>query len=223
MKREDKMFRKISSSFEKAVRQTVQNPLSFGILIAILITGCATTKISSVWKDKLYKVKPGKIMIIGIAKKPANKRSLEDEFVKQIKLRGTDAVASYNIIPDDKDSNKEFIAAKMKELGADAVLITRIASRETVYTNLKTSVYSPPTYYGTWSDYYEYGYKNMYSPSYVEETKYALMETNIYDAGNNKLIWSASSATEIVGTDQGFIKSYVDVIVKNMIKRKLLK
>jgi hypothetical protein len=191
---------------------------------AVVITqlaACSTTYVSSLWKDPTYQVKPHKIMIIGIAKSPANKRTLEDDFAEQLKLRGTDAVSSYAILPDDKDGNKDAIAAKMKEQGADAVLITRIASRKTVYTNL-LGVYAPPQSYRTWQNYYEYGYDNISSPNYVEETKYAVMETNMYDAGNDKLIWSASSETEITGTDQKFIKSYVNVIVKNMTKQKLL-
>jgi hypothetical protein len=191
---------------------------------AVVITqlaACSTTYVSSLWKDPTYQVKPHKIMIIGIAKSPANKRTLEDDFAKQLKLQGTDAVSSYAILPDDKDGNKDAIAAKMKEQGADAVLITRIASRKTVYTNL-LEVYAPPQSYRTWQNYYEYGYGNITSPNDVEETKYAVMETNMYDAGNDKLIWSASSETQITGTDQNFIKSYVNVMVKNMTQQKLL-
>ena len=191
---------------------------------AVVITqlaACSTTYISSLWKDPTYQVKPHKIMIIGIAKSAANKRTLEDDFAKQIKLQGTDAVSSYAILPDDKDGNKNAIAAKMKEQGADAVLITRIANRKTVYTNL-LEVYAPPQSYRTWQNYYEYGYGNITSPNNVEETKYAVMETNMYDAGNDKLIWSASSETQITGTDQNFIKSYVNVMVKNMTQQKLL-
>jgi hypothetical protein len=191
---------------------------------AVVITqlaACSTTYVSSLWKDPTYQVKPHKIMIIGIAKNPANKRTLEDDFTKRLKLQGTDAVSSYAILPDDKDGNKDAIVAKMKEQGADAVLITRIADRKTVYRNL-LEVYAPPQSYSTWQNYYEYGYGNITSPNYVEETKYAVMETNMYDAGNDKLIWSASSETQITGTDQKFIKSYVDVMVKNMTKQKLL-
>ena len=191
---------------------------------AVVITqlaACSTTYVSSLWRDPTYQVKPHKIMIIGIAKSPANKRTLEDDFAKQLKLQGTDAVSSYAILPDDKDGNKDAIAAKMKEQGADAVLITRIASRKTVYTNL-LEVYAPPQSYRTWQNYYEYGYGNITSPNDVEETKYAVMETNMYDAGNDKLIWSASSETEITGTDQKFIRSYVNVMVKNMTQQKLL-
>jgi hypothetical protein len=192
--------------------------LASAVIITQLAT-CATTYIDSFWRDQAYQARPHKIMIIGIAKSPANKRTLEDDFVKQIKLQGTDAVSSYAILPDDKDSNKDVIATKMKEQGADAVLITRIASRKAVFTNVN-GVYAPPQSYGSWQNYYEY--VNLSSAGYVEETKYAVMETNMYDAGNDKLIWSASSKTEISGTDQQFIKSYVKVMVKNMIKQKLL-
>jgi hypothetical protein len=191
--------------------------------MVMLITGCATTtNISSVWKDQLYTAHPRKIMIIGIAIKPSNKRSLEDDFVRQFKMLDMEAVATYNIIPDEKDSDKELIAAKMAELGADAVLITRIASRESVY-NYIPAVYSPPPYYATWQNYCVYCYNNLYAPGYVEETKYAVMETNVYDAANNQLIWSASSETEICGTDQKFIRSYVNTIVKKMLKQKLIR
>jgi hypothetical protein len=165
---------------------------------------------------------PHKIMIIAIAKKPANKRTLEEEFVKSITLLGTDAVPSYAILPDNKDSDKDAIAAKMKELGADAVLITRIASRDTVY-NYVPDQYAPPPYYCTWQGYCEFGFNNMSTPGYVDEVKYATMETNLYDAGNDKLVWSASSETEIIGTDQKFIKSYVNAIVKKMVKQKFLR
>jgi len=112
---------------------------------AVVITqlaACSTTYVSSLWKDPTYQVKPHKIMIIGIAKSPANKRTLEDDFAEQLKLRARMPLSSYAILPDDKDGNKDAIAAKMKEQGADAVLITRIASRKTVYTNL-LGVYAP--------------------------------------------------------------------------------
>jgi len=208
---------------KRAVIQIMQNTFGFMIFIMMLITGCATTNINSVWKDQSYQIRPNKIMIIAIAKKQTNKRILENEFVKQIKKLGTDAVASYAIIPDDKDSNKDVIAAKMKEEGADAVLITRLASKKTIYTHISTNEYSPPGYYSTWDDYYGYGYQIVNSPDYIEENEYAIMETNLYDAGRNKLIWSASSQTEIYGSAPELIASYVSAIVKQMVKQDLIK
>lgn len=208
---------------EWATGQIMRASIGAGVLITALMTGCASTNISSVWKDQSYMGTPHKIMIIGISKKPANKRTLEDEFVKQIIDLGSNAVVSYTILPEDKDTNKELVAAKVKDLGADAVLITRIASRKTVYTNHQGGEYSPPVYYGSWQNYYEYGRSSVFSADYVEETKYALIETNLYDAVTDKLIWSASSETEITGSDQKFIKIYVKAMVKNMAEQKLLR
>lgn len=191
-------------------------------LVIAQVPACASTTISSSWKDQSYQVRPKKIMIIGIAKGPASKRTLEDEFVRQLRVLGTDAISSYAILPDDKDRNKDVIAAKMKEQGADAVLITRVANRKTVYTASELDLYAPPFYYGTWQNYYGFGVDNMFSPGYVEATRYAVMETNVYDANDDKLVFSASSETEISGTDQKFIKSYVRVMVENMVRQKLV-
>ena len=147
---------------------------------------------------------------------------------------GTDAIASYTVLRDDKKGDHTVIAAKMKEQGADAVLITRLVSKKTVQIYIPGSVYYPPSayrpwrdhyppYYGTWRDYYGYGYQAMYTPGYIAEDEYALMETNLYNAGNDNLLWSALSETEIMGSDQNLIKSYIGVMVNSMSDHKLLK
>src|SRR3990170_7573915 len=126
------------------MKRTVRNSISFGILITMLITACATTKLTSAWKDPSYKGQPRKIMVIGVAEKPVSKRIFEDEFVRQLKARGTDAVASYTVMPDEKQGDHAVIAAKMKEQGADAALISRRASKKTMQTYVPGSVYYPP-------------------------------------------------------------------------------
>ncbi len=200
--------------------------IGIGMFIAMLVTACATTKLTSAWKDPSYQRQPHKIMVIGIAKKPLNKRIVEDEFVRQLKARGTNAVASYTVMPDEQQADHAVIAAKMKEQGADAVLILRLASKKTVHTYVPGSASYPPSYpsyYGNWHDYYGYGFQTVYSPGYMAEDEYAVMETNLYDAGNDKLIWSASSETEIRGSDQTEIISYIGVMVNAMADQKLLR
>jgi len=205
------------------MKLAMERAIGFGVLMALLITACATTKFTSVWKDPSYRGQPRKIMVIGVAKKAINKRIFEDEFVQQLKARGTDAVASYTVMPDEKQADNTAIAATMKEQGADVVLISRLASKKTVHTYVPGTVTYPPAYYGTWRDYYGYGYQAVYTPGYVAEDEYALMETNLYDADSGKLIWSASSETEIRGSDQNRIKSYVGVMVNAMAEQRLLR
>jgi hypothetical protein len=157
-----------------------------------------------------------------VAKNPINRRIFEDEFVLQLKTRGTNAIASYTVLSDNQQDDREAIAAKVKELGADSILITRLVSKKIVQTYVPATHYFPPPYYGSWPDYYGYGYRYMYTPGYIAEDEYAVIETNLYEAKNDKLIWAASSETGILGSETNLIQGYVGIMVKNMIELGLL-
>jgi hypothetical protein len=199
-----------------------RNPLLYLIPLALLLPACASTKLTSVWKDPSYQSRPSKILVIGMARSPLNRRLFEDEFVRQLKSRGTDAIASYTVIPDVKQGDQAVIAKKVAELGADAVLITRLVSKKVVQVYVPGTPYYPPPFYDTWPDYYIYGYRYMYTPGYITNDEYAVIETNLYDAKTDKLIWAASSETGINDSNQNLIKSYIKVMVNNMIGLGLL-
>lgn len=198
---------------------TSRSLISFMVIVTLFITACTITNLTSTWKDSAYQKHPRKILVIGLAKKPIIKRIFEDEFVRQLKERGTTAIAGYTVMPDLKQGDHAVIAAKMKEQGADAVLIARLVSKKKVQTYVPGTVYYPPNTYGSWHYYYEAAY----TPGYMVEDEYALMETNLYDADNDKLIWTAASETEIMGSDHNQIKSYIRVMVNAMSDKKILR
>ena len=198
------------------------NPLGYLTVIAMLLTACATTQLNTVWKDPNYQARPAKILVIGVARNPINRRLFEDEFVSQLKARGTEAIASYTVLPDMQQDDHEAIAAKVKELGADTILITRLVSKKIVQTYVPGTAYFPPPYYGSWPDYYGYGYNYMYTPGYIAEDEYAVIETNLYEARSDKLVWAASSEAGISDPDLSVIHGYISVMVKNMIGLGLL-
>lgn len=200
----------------------LRNPFGILIQVAMLLSACASTQVNSVWKDPSYQVRPAKIFVIGVAKNPVNRRLFEDEFVLQLKSRGTEAIASYTVLADKRQDDQVAIAAKVKELGADTILITRTVSKKTVQVYVPGTAYYPPPYYGTWPDYYGYGYRYMYSPGYIAEDEYAVIETNLYETGHDKLVWSASSETIMGDTQQNLIKTYIKIMVNNMAKNGLL-
>jgi hypothetical protein len=200
----------------------LRNPLVYLVPIALLLSACASTQLTSVWKDPSYQTRPARIMVIGMAKSPLNRRLFEDEFVRQLKSRGTDAIASYTVLPDEQQANQADIAKKVTALGADTVLITRLVSKKVVQVYVPGTPYYPPPFYDTWPNYYVYGYRYMYTPGYVTNDEYAVIETNLYDAKTDKLIWAASSETGINDSDKNLIKSYIKVMVNNMIGLGLL-
>jgi len=200
----------------------LRNPPAFLLLGALLLTACATTRINTVWKDPSYQARPARIMVIGVAKTPLNRRLFEDEFVLRLKARGTDAIASYAVLADNLQDDQAAIQAKVKELGADTLLITRMVSKKTVQTYVPGTIYAPPLYYDTWPEYFGYGYRYLYSPSYIAEDEYAVIETNLYEALHDKLVWAASSETVMRDSKQKLIKSYIGIMVNNMAKNGLL-
>lgn len=200
----------------------LRNPFIFLMPIAMLVAACATTQVKATWKDPSYQVHPSKIMVIGMAKNPARRRIFEDEFVQQLNAHGTEAIASYTVLPDKQEGDHAVIAAKLAQVRADTVLITRLVSKKTVQVYVPGTIYYPPPYYRTWPDYYGFGYQAMYTPGYIAEDEYAVIETNLYEAANNKLIWTASSESAIGGSDQKLIKSYIGTMVKTMAEQGLL-
>ncbi|OGS94522.1 MAG: hypothetical protein A3G79_01060 [Gallionellales bacterium RIFCSPLOWO2_12_FULL_57_18] len=201
---------------------SLRNPFGFLLLGVILVSACATTQVSAIWKDPSYQARPARIMVIGVAKNPLNRRLFEDEFVRQLKARGTEAIASYTVLPDKQQDDQAAIAAKVKELEADTVLVTRLVSKKTVKVYVPGTVYYPPPYYYTWPDYYGYSYRYIYSPAYITENEYAVIETNLYETGNNKLVWAASSETLISDSNKSLIKSYIGIMVSTMAEQGLL-
>jgi hypothetical protein len=210
-------------------------------VLLFLITSCATTTLTSVWKDANYQGGTlKKILIIGIAEKPAIKRLFEDEFSRQLKTRGIDAVQSYTVIPADKMSDKEFVQNEVKDMKIDAVLVTRLVDKkpvetyyppETMYPEPTPPPYHPPVYppvyHGGWYGYYYDNYRYVTTPGYKVEDQMLILETNLYDAGTDKLIWSALSDTLVQtfegGIDNSMIKSFIEVIMKKLSEDKIIK
>jgi hypothetical protein len=182
----------------------------------MLVTACSTTRVTAVWKDPVYQARPAKIFVIGLTKKPDIRRLFEDEFVQQLKARGTEAIASYTVLANIQQGDRAAVEAKVKELGTDAVLLTRLVKKEKVEVYLPAFAYSPPPYYGTWPAYYGKGGGN------IAEDEYAIIESNLYSADNQKLVWTAASETVLGDSNHSLIVTYIDVLVEAMANNKLL-
>ncbi len=188
---------------------------SLSIISLLVVIACATTKLTSVWKDETYQRGPvKKVFVMGFAQKPAIRNLFEDEFVKQLKARGTDAVASYTVIPFDQMLEKETMVSKIKDLRTDAVLITRVVGRRGIRT------YDPG---GTWYDHYNKSFRYTQSPGYATEEDVAVLETTLYETRTEKLIWSAQSESLAMGVDRKRIRSFVKLMIEKLIEDKLVR
>ena len=191
------------------------------LIIALLVTSCATTSLTSVWKDESYNGQIYDVFVIGVAKNDINRKIFEDEFVEQLKAYGVRAMPSYDVLPSNKMLDKKTIIAKIREYDMKTVLVTVVVDTER------------KLYRDTWYDYYSYGYGphgyggygSARTVEYVEDVYY--LETRIYDTGTEKLIWSALSETilidEYAPDYNQEIKSFINTMVKKIKEDNLLK
>jgi len=191
---------------------------------AILLASCATTEIKSVWSDASYKGGPLiKVVVMGLSKDQTIKRLYEDEFVRQLKAHGVQAIPGYSVIPQEKMGDESYISEKIKELGVDATLVTRLVDKKTIQTYYPPQMfYTPAPYYRGWHGYYRNSYQYMMSPGYTATEEALVLETNIYSMQSNELIWSALSETFMEGSSESLIQSLVQKLIKDMSAKDLI-
>lgn len=194
---------------------------------ALLIGGCAATKIINQWSDPSYPTTSFKrIMVIGVSKQSTIRRTFEDEFVAQLKAAGTDAVAGYEFMPEDGQVEEPRLARGVTQAGADAVITTRLVRIE------RQAEYIPGTY-GPYGPYPGFGYYRWYSNAWVgfyEPPRLRfydiyISETSLYDVRNDRLVWSGIAKTTRLDDIRGEIREFVEVVIaalreKNLIGRR---
>jgi hypothetical protein len=203
--------------------------LAAAAFAAVALVSCAaSTQLTSSWSDPAaagrgYK----KIVVVGVTNKGPIRREYEDAFSRELAARGIEATPSYNFGSPDSKLDKDGAIAKLQELGADAVLVTRLVDKETYntyYPPSYSSVAAPSPYYGGWYGYYSMGYSYMTSPGYVEENKVYRIETNLYDIKGDKLIWSGLTETTLMSSEapDAEIAPLIATLAYDMEKHKVI-
>lgn len=193
---------------------------------------CSLTNLNAVWKDPQYQ--GGKFKNVLVVAESANqvvRRIFEDEFTARFKSRGTNAIPSYTIFPTDKTLDKDTIESRSRDMGVDAMLITRVVDTKTKQelTRAPSNYYYPDIYFYDWPNRYSPFYSGPFSGVYPNDRVYysqyevVNLATYIYDTQSGKLIWSALSDTVVGGSTELEINSVVKAIMNNLAKNQLIK
>ena len=197
----------------------------------IFAASCSLTNLNAVWKDPQYQGgKLKNVLVIAGSTNQVVRRIFEDEFTARLKIRGTNAIPSYSIFPDEKSLEKDIIESKSRDLGIDSMLIARVVDRKTKreITPARYSNYYRDTYFYDWPNRYSRFYSGPYprryddQRSHYSEYEVVNLETNIYDTQTGKLIWSMLSDTAVGGSSELEISSIIEVIMKSLSENQLI-
>lgn len=177
-------------------------PATFRVLLALALAlgaaGCASTKWVSTWSNPdVAQIEPlGKILVIGVAKQPANRRIFEDQMVAALARADVNAVQSYSVLGDEKQSEEQ-LRATVRDGGFDGVVLTRLAGTEerTRYVPGSSVSVGYGPYWGPYGGYSAW-YSTAYAPGYLVNEKIVSLETQAWAAaGDGTLVWSGLSET----------------------------
>jgi hypothetical protein len=192
------------------------------VVLAILgMTSCASTQLVNQWRNPAYTSPSFKnVMVIGVTKQAAIRRTFEDEFVAQLKAAGVNATPSYRYIPQDGPVGEVVLKQALKEASADAVIITRLV-RVQEKTEIAPGYYPPdpgmaihPLYTTAWNDYYE--------PPIVYRSEVYTSETSLYDTVKNQVVWKGTAQTEAPGNINQEIKNYAAIVIGALKEKDLV-
>lgn len=208
-----------------------------GILLMLLpfLFACGSnTRITGSWIDpevKGHAKENASVFIASLSRNMEVRVKLESALATQAAAHNIKAVKSTEFFTPtfyEKLPPREEMLDKIKQAGVDAILTVSLINKEseTRYVPGNNRFYAPyPAYrwYGGLYSYYNYWYPNMWDPGYYTTDKTYFMETNLYDAANEKLIWSAQSETVNPGSIDNFVRDYPKKLVEQLIKDGLLK
>jgi len=202
----------------------------FVLTTTLALAGCSSTRLVTSWHDDSFR--PGKFsrpLVVALVKKQVIRAKLEDEFARELRTIGVDAVQSYRVFPEQEELNPDTIRGQLPGTGRDSILVTHLVDvkKEIVNVPARTDVYptggmyAGPGYYNSFGSYYAQSYSVVSSPAYSYESKVFVAETNLYDGGTDKLVWTVVTETEEPSSIDSAVTEFVGVVVKDLRKNRI--
>ncbi len=188
----------------------------------LITTSCASTKLINPWRDAGYQGPVKKVFVVGVVKDRGRRSLIENEFVRQFKARKMEAVASTEVLSDEGFPTRETVEPKVREQGADAVLVAKFIKRETkdTYTPRRDSGV-PMNFTADINAMFQFPEKNEREMTYGYD--FAVMQLTLYNTETNKPIWSSLTETKYQGGGIEQIKPFVSFVVMKLGEEKLIK
>ena len=210
------------------------NLIIVALAVGSLIVACKSSKESGgVWvnsekaKGKSFK----KVMLVVVTADAQARLAIENDLAAAASQRKYNVVKSIDVAPanmkDPKPPTKDEIVEKVKETGCDAVFVASLLKKEEdVNYTQGGQTYAKSPYYswnGSLTGYYTNWYPSVSTPSYYTHDQTYFMQSNLYDAASEEIMWTAKSKIFNPSSLTHFSKTYTSTLFKQLEKARLLK
>ncbi|MEO6876356.1 MAG: hypothetical protein ABI222_16185 [Opitutaceae bacterium] len=189
----------------------------------LLLAACNSTTLESSWKaPAVDSIHFTKVLVVAASPVDSLRRMTEDAMKAQITT--VPVVTSYELLPnraDAKDRTK--LAALIKSSGVDGIIIMRLVSDANEVTYVAGTPMPMP--YRSFYGYYNRPYglsPYFYDPGSIRTDRVVSIETNIYDAKDESLIWSGVTKTTNPENVEDLVAQVTKVVRAKLRAQKLI-
>jgi hypothetical protein len=181
------------------------------IALVIGLCSCASsTQILAEWNYPGIKDPPfRKVMVIGLFNDNTVRRVFEDVFARTLAANGTEVLVGYTYLPEPVIEKEKF-ENLLKEIGADAVLVSSLKKQEYQAEEIPNHA---PILYGA----YSFGYE-----STVVQYRLDTVKTNLYRVKDAELVWSGVAESVDQRNMEKEVAEFSKVVVKTLKERKYI-
>lgn len=192
-------------------------PALIVLIGALTGTGCSSTQVTSAWTDPGVVPKPYRnLVVFGVAAKGNVRRAYEDNFVAALKARGVKARTGTGLLPTGGAGDVNAVKRAVSQSGADGVIITHLVGERSPTGAASPGSFVTLSLYGSLYPYYERVYGYVTEPGYYAKYPVLQLETNLYDAARQKLVWSSRSHTLDPGSEKATINEVIETATKEL-------
>jgi hypothetical protein len=179
--------------------------------VAAAACGCSSTTIQSSWTDPTFSGTPfRRVAVVALFDTEAESRTFEENAAAALTARGVHAIPSYSILGDDgRVYEQEELKTELARADVDGILIYRLIAvdERNLYRDPAPYLRVPGTIFsGDPYDWYYYPRLDYYwhwrssfdvtrSQEYWEPLAYMIVESSLFDARRDRLVWTAKSET----------------------------
>ena len=190
-------------------------------LVALGLVACTSTKLVNDWSDTSFENKPFKrILVLSLIKDDLQRRGYEQIFAEQITGNDVVGIAGHTLMDDAKDyGSKPKIREAIEKSGADAVLLAKLVSIDKTQTQVPGRVDYVPRFGGYGYGYHSYygrAYDTIYSPGYIKTDTIVTLETTVYDAETEKMVWAGGTKSFNPNSAKKVVREYAELILSSM-------
>lgn len=183
--------------------------------VALTAVGCQSTVISSSWRNESFrKENMGKVFIVSHLKDEVLRRKSEDAFAQKLLSHGVSSLQSYKFFEQEKDTEKTQVTRRIKQEGCSHVLVVKLLDEKTVTFDNRPACFTVDDWNARgWYPYYN----DACTKPYLIELDILRMETALFEAETDKLLWATQTHTELTSkpTDKD-IEEWVNLIINSM-------